>query len=53
MIFIYGDSFKNHIAAIVVPEPATLEPYCVANNLGKFQINRVDGSSLAAIIKHP
>jgi long-chain acyl-CoA synthetase len=45
MIFIYGDSFKNHIVAIVVPEPATLEPFCVENGL--------DGSSLTAISKHP
>lgn len=44
MIFIYGDSFKNHIVAIVVPEPSTLEPFCVDHN--------IDGSSMTAIANH-
>jgi hypothetical protein len=45
MIFIYGDSFKNHIVAIVVPEPSTLEPFCREHN--------IDGSTMTAIAKHP
>ena len=32
-MFIYGDSLKNHIVAIIYPEPITLTEYCKKNNL--------------------
>jgi long-subunit acyl-CoA synthetase (AMP-forming) len=33
MIFITGDSFKNHIVAIVYPEEETVRRYCVENGI--------------------
>jgi hypothetical protein len=33
MIFIHGDSFKNHIVAIVVPEPGPVQTFCEQNGL--------------------
>jgi long-subunit acyl-CoA synthetase (AMP-forming) len=44
MIFIYGDSFKNHIIAIVCPEPDTLKTFCRDNNLAN--------QSLTEMIRH-
>lgn len=44
MIFIYGDSFKNHIVAIVSPEPDTLKPYCREHHLSH--------STMGEMIKH-
>ena len=36
MVFIYGDSFKDHIVAIVYPEEETLKRWCTEKNISKI-----------------
>jgi long-chain acyl-CoA synthetase len=44
-IYVYGDSFKNYLVGIAVPDPETLLPWAKQNGLGS--------ESLASLCKHP
>ena len=44
-VFIHGDSMRNHIVAIIFPEPDELKSFCETRNLS--------GSTVEEQIKHP
>jgi len=44
-VFIHGDSMRNHIVAIIFPEPEELTEFCKSRNLS--------GTTVAEQITHP
>ena len=46
-VFVHGDSMKNHIVAIVYPDPEDVKKFCELHGIGE------KGESHAEQVRHP